>query len=216
MKQITPTVLSSNNRTASDNTELIIVSGASIGYFRCIDRFLLSAARLGLQHRHRFVVYDLGLLDSQRQELMQWHPWCEWRDFDFGNYPPHVALSYSSYAWKPIIIANLLVEFGCQVLWLDSASLLHEDFSAVTSTLGKIGTYSLAGQSTINEHCDPKTLSALATPLEVLNQAERVAGVIAFDAKHPEAMRIALEWRRHALIEAHIAPSQPKLYRHKP
>jgi hypothetical protein len=216
MKKIKPTDLPSKDKSSRDKTELIIVSGASVGYFRCMDRFLLSAARLGLQHRHRFIIYDLGLLVSQRQELMQWHPWCEWRDFDFDNYPPHVALSCSSYAWKPIIIGNLLVEFGCQVLWLDSASLLHEDLSSVISTLGKMGTYSLSGQSPISERCDPKILSTLACSPEILNQAERVAGVIAFDAQHATAMRIALEWRRHALIEAHIATRKRDLGRHNP
>jgi hypothetical protein len=206
---------SDKDKKNRDDSRLVVVSGASRGYFRCIDRFLLSAARRGLHHRHRFIVYDLGLLASQRRLLMQFHPWCEWRDFDFGNYPAHIALSANSYAWKPIIVASLLEECSSQVFWLDSATLLHSDLSAVTLTLRQLGVYSLAGQIPLSRRCDHRTLTALGASPEILDQPERVTAVIGFDAKHPEALRIAREWRRQALVEDPMAASKhPVDYSH--
>ena len=212
----TPESLVDRGQVNAPLPTLTVASGASQGYFRCIDRFLRSAARYHLQHRHRFIAYDLGLSLDQRLALARFHPWCEWRDFDFSAYPPHVALASGHYAWKPIIIADLLDECSGQVLWLDSATLLHDDLNVVSATLGRFGTYTLAGQAAISERCDPMTLAALAASPEILDRQERVAGVVGFDATHPVALRIARAWRRHALIEAHIAPRSPRLPAHNP
>ncbi|KAH7721571.1 hypothetical protein AAVH_10870 [Aphelenchoides avenae] len=60
----------------------------------------------------RFVVYDLGLTNEQRDDVRRW---CNARyvSFDPGRYPPHVK-NLLTYAWKPLIIAvSRLFIFGC-------------------------------------------------------------------------------------------------------
>ncbi|MBI5330562.1 MAG: DUF1647 domain-containing protein [Betaproteobacteria bacterium] len=199
-----------------EKSPLVVVSGASVGYFRCLEQFLRSARRRGLHRRHRFIAYDLGLLPGQSQALRQWFPWCEFRVFDFSAYPPHVALSAETYAWKPILIANLLDELERPVVWFDSATLLRAGLDELERDLRRYGVYTLAGQSSISARCAPLTLKALSAPPEILHLPERVAGVAGFDADHPVARRIARAWREHALIEAHIAPRTPRFIRHMP
>lgn len=201
---------------SAETVPLTVVSGASAGYFRCIDRFLASALRHRLPQRHRVIVYDLGLTAGQRRELERLHPWCEWRAFDYSRHPPHVRLEAGHYAWKPIIVADLLEELGNQVLWLDSATLLHANLDEVRAALTRHGTYTLAGQAPIGERCDPLTLAALSPPPEILDRPERVAGVVGFDARHPVAAGLARTWRQHALTKSLIAPRQPRLRQHNP
>ncbi len=195
---------------------LTVVSGASTRYFRCMERFLRSAERHRLPERHRFIAYDIGLAADQRRELEQLHPWCEWRTFNFSAYPPHVRLESCHYAWKAIIVADLLEEVGHQVLWLDSATILHADLEEVRAILTRYGTYTLAGQAPIGERCDPLTLAALSPPPEILDRPERVAGVVGLDARNPVVLALARAWRQHALTEAHIAPRRPRLSQHNP
>jgi len=181
-----------------------------------MEQFLRSAVRYDLHLRHRFIVYDLGLEARQLELLRRCHPWCEFRPFDFSRHPAHVALEAGHYAWKPVIVADLLDECGGQVVWFDSATLLHADLEELQTQVARFGTYTLAGQSALSRRCDPLTLQAMAVPPAILHQPERVAGVVGFDAAHPAALHIARAWREHALIESHIAPRSPRYDWHNP
>lgn len=195
---------------------LTVCSGASIGFFRALVAFLVSARKTGWDQRCRFIIFDLGLKAEQWQALQARHPWCEFRRFNFAAHPPHVALAAGHYAWKPILIADLMEECGGRVVWFDSATLLKAGLEELEAGLARYGVYTLAGQSPLSERCDPLTLTALDAPAAILHLPERVAGVVGFDANHPVAARIARQWREHARIEAHIAPRSPRHSWHKP
>ena len=62
--------------------------------------------------------YDLGLKTSEATEISK-ESRIEYRKFDFSRYPAHVK-NLHNYAWKPLIIQQLLAEFD-GVLWFDSS-----------------------------------------------------------------------------------------------
>ena len=62
--------------------------------------------------------YDLGLRDKQIKEVKNM-PNLEYRKFDFNAYPQHVR-NLRNYAWKTLIIQEMLSEFD-GTIWFDSS-----------------------------------------------------------------------------------------------
>ncbi|MBL8790323.1 MAG: hypothetical protein JNM45_07480 [Rhizobiales bacterium] len=184
----------------------LILSGADAGFFRSLWQFLLSAERTGASDTFRWRVSDLGMEPDQLRRLNRRFPWCEVVPFAFDSYPPHVALSAKSYAWKPIILADALAATTSPVFWFDSATLLHEALDRPLAILRTHGLWVLKSQSPLFRKCDPAVLDALHVPLEARHLTERAAGAIGIDPQHPAAMELAQAWKRHALEAAHIVP----------
>jgi Protein of unknown function (DUF1647) len=192
--------------TRNANEKPIIITGADQAYWRSLWQFLRSAERMHVDQRFMWLVYDLGLKLDTRDRLSREFPWISMRDFDFANYPPHVAMASRSLAWKPIIIADVLDEANAPVFWLDSATIVTSDLSEPVELVRRHGVFSLKGKPPLGEHCDPRVLEALDVPQELLHLPERVGGFVGFDPSHPVARDIAQNWARHALIESHIMP----------
>ena len=64
------------------------------------------------------VVYDLGMSDAQITELRS-SCGVTVREFQFAKYPAHVR-RLSTYAWKPLMIHEALLEWP-SIMWLDSS-----------------------------------------------------------------------------------------------
>lgn len=193
----------------------VIITGADQVYARTLWQFLRSAERAQVSGTYRWLVYDLGLSLAWRDRLTRDFPWITVRSFDFSAYPPHLALARRSYAWKPVIINEVLDEFDAPVLWLDSATIVKSDLSEPFEVMKKYGVVTLKGKPSLGDHCDPRVLKELDVSPELLHLPERVAGLVGFDPAHAVARDICHAWARHALIESHIMPPEA-MKDHKP
>ncbi|MDE2462627.1 MAG: DUF1647 domain-containing protein, partial [Alphaproteobacteria bacterium] len=192
---------------SGSSTAHIIVTAADRRFWRSLYQFLRSSERNEIEKQNRFLCYDLGLGERARSLIEKRFPWCQFRDFDFDRYPPHVALNRKSYAWKPIVLHDVCAGFEGLVLWFDCATLLRtRSLAGIWDIVEHNGVYALAGQSTIAEHCDPLVLEALNVPFEIGRRREIVSGVLGFNTSMPGIRRIVAAWREHALCEGHIAP----------
>lgn len=171
-----------------------IVTGADARFERCLWQLLRSAQRLRLQARHAFVAYDLGLSQRGRGTIARLFPWCLIRRLDASSLPPHAAVSRATFAWKPLALHQAALEFGGLLLWIDSACILRSSLDAVALQVRRYGVYTLAGQSQLQEHCDPQVREAAGAPAEILHERERVGGVVGFDWGNPLAQQILAEW----------------------
>jgi hypothetical protein len=185
---------------------LTVVTGADSRYARCLWQMLRSAERHRLEKRHRFVAFDLGLGESNRSVLERRFPWCLMRAAGPDRLPPHASIASRTYAWKPIVLHRAAGEFGGCLLWLDSATLFHGGLDEVLTVLGRFGTYTLSGQSQLQERCEPEVWSSMGAPLEILDRPERVAGVVGIDYDHQAGRRILDRWVEAALDPRHWRP----------
>ncbi len=200
---------------SSGAPELTIVSAAYYAHWRCLYQLLLSAERKDLATRQRFIVYDLGLREKLG-ELQRRFPWAEFRRFAFERYPSHVATAIWTNAWKPLLIRQVIGEFGGLVLWLDNATLFREsDWTGFLSDLQRDGTYVLNGKTQSLGRCDPATLKALDVPLEHLDRQEIVSEVVGLDARRKAVRDLVQEWCEHALIAPRICPNDPPMHQRK-
>lgn len=176
-----------------------IVTAANAAFGRTLAQFLLSVRRRGLHRQHRILAYDLGLTPEQRQDLSARFPWCEIVRFCFEDYPPHVAVEAKTFAWKPLIIAEVAERFGGTVFWLDSATLFHGDLSEPLEVLARHQVYTLEGQSNVDQCCEPAVRDYLRIEAEFLHRQVRIGGVLGLETAAPAARKLIATWRDLAL-----------------
>jgi len=66
-----------------------------------------------------FIVYNIGLTNEEMDNYRKSCSFVQFRNFNFSVYPPHVR-NLKEYRWKPLIIAEILLEFA-SIWWLDTS-----------------------------------------------------------------------------------------------
>lgn len=197
---------------------LVLVSGADQRYYRCLWQFVRSLKRHGLDRRHRIILYDLGLAAKQRSRLereTQKASGFEWRCFPFDRYPGHLRPEAGTYAWKPVLIADLFEELKQDVFWMDSATLLLGSLDAVADAVHNQGQYiPVSGSGSLGDRLHPDTVAYLRITDDERRVRNRAGGICGFRYGHEGVQRLVREWRALALIEACIAPPGAKCGNH--
>lgn len=195
---------------AITNSPLTVVSAASPTFFRSLLQLLLSLRRYGYT---QCIVYDLGLSDAQRCQLIRDFPWAQLRSLPSG--PPHLG-DWSNYAWKPTALAEVLEEARGPVLWLDSACVVVARLDPVLDHVQRHGLWvPLAGRGALAERTHPHTLAALEVEAHIQAARFRAGGVCAFDPGHAGARRLVLEWRELAWNPDLLAPAGSSRENHR-
>ncbi len=193
-------------RSGFSPSPLTIVSGADSTHFESLCQLLRSLYRF--EFRSRFVVVDLGLLPAQRALLHERFPALEVRAFDYTRFPAYlsVKVNQGEYAWKPVIVADILEESRGSILWLDAGCVITEPLFQIRWILRRFGFYSPASTGTIGRWTHPKTLAWFGVEAGLLDKKQRAACVVGASCLTPEARRIIGEWKECALQRDCIAP----------
>ncbi|XP_060607945.1 uncharacterized protein LOC132760071 [Ruditapes philippinarum] len=114
----------------------VVATAASSGFYRISQGLIKSVYEILLpKYKNiKIVYYDMGLNDNQKVQLETHCKICEVRSFPFAKFPGHFK-RLKTYAWKPIIVKTLLMEYGW-VWWADSS------VRYVTSDVDRALTYS--------------------------------------------------------------------------
>jgi hypothetical protein len=102
--------------------DLTVVTAASSNHFGALVQMLHSLRRLDA----RVECYDIGLTPAEARALPRWGG-ATHHTFDYAAHPPfmHVAVNAGEYAWKPVIVAEVIDRARadsrpCDVLWADA------------------------------------------------------------------------------------------------
>ena len=183
-----------------------LVTGADRSHGASLRQMLASVRRH--EPDLRVVVYDLGLTTWQRLRIGKRRQ-LEWRRFEFEKYPAYfdIRVKAGEYAWKPVIIGNLLEEVGGPVLWLDAGVVVTEPLRALRAALRTCGFYSPRSPGTIADWTHPKMLAYFGLDADWARDKRNLNGsCVAFDPSFEAASALAQHWREGALIRACIAP----------
>lgn len=208
------------------NSGLTLVTGADSSFFRKLCQLLLSIERQVPQHA--VYVFDLGLTREQVLALYRRHPGIQIRKFPFEKYPDFVSQHrhldptgrrppiLGCYAWKPILLCDLMEELGGRVFWLDSATILHGSLAPVERQLEETGVWvPISGSSRLKDWTHPGMVEALEVEPDLLERRNRHGGLIAFDSRVPMVARLIQDWKRWALEEDCIAPAGSDVSNHR-
>jgi hypothetical protein len=107
--------------------KLIVVTAEAANHFGARRQMLESLRRL----EARVECYDIGLTAQETRALPRWAG-CVHHRFDYARYPAHlnVEVSAGEYAWKPVIIAEVIDRARASgdtsdVLWADAGCFFH-------------------------------------------------------------------------------------------
>jgi hypothetical protein len=194
--------------------KITIVTGASHNHFSCLLNFLYSLFIFNVNAR--ILVYDLGLSEAERLAVSKFPVILN--KLEYENYPSFIKISESDdenipsdrkkgfYAWKPVIINEVLEKSGGIVLWLDAGNLVFNNLERVKKIIEINGIYSPLSSDTISKWTYPQTLKMLNVPEDILNFRNRNASVVGFNADYPGIMQLAGQWKKLALNKDCIAP----------
>lgn len=115
------------------------------------------------------MVVDLGLNETQRQSLYQMKGVSIW-EFDFRNYPYHVR-NLHSFAWKPIVIAELLRKYKA-VIVQDAGQEFRSPATNLIKLLEKDGYFFIKQKSPFPSN--GKKAAIMAKYISLFNRQESV------------------------------------------
>lgn len=192
--------------TGESHPAPLVATAADHRFARTLQQFLLSLERQGEHRRARVIVYDLGLSDADRALLARRFRWAKVTPFGFAAHPPHVALAAGSYAWKPLLLAELADGHSGPLFWFDSGTILKAPLDQALAALARDGFWGLRSQTALVRKCDLRVLDSLAVPPEVRHIREYAAGAVGFDLASPLGRGLVTDWAAHAAIADHIVP----------
>lgn len=135
------------------------------------------------------------------------------RLFEFPEFPPHFALERQSYAWKPIIIAQMATRVfdtsvtaipPWAVLWLDAGNLVLEPLTRLREHLFYEGFYSPESSGTVRQWTHPKTLDLLQPPPICLASSNFAAGYVGFTLRSEPLLRV---WCNNCCTPSIVCPA---------
>jgi hypothetical protein len=194
----------------------IIVTAASSNHFGALVQMLESLRRLSA----RVECYDIGLTPAEARALPRWDG-ATHRTFDYAVHPPHmrVTVNAGEYAWKPVIIADVIDRVRAQaeardVLWADAGCFFHAIDPIARRIADTAGLWVRPSAGTMREWTHPGMFEYLrADPVEFgdLRNADATLVGFAVGSAPPERREavyrdIVAPWKECALVKECIAP----------
>ena len=190
----------------SENQDLVITTGADSSHFMSLCQ-LLSTLMIH-ESQTKTVVYDLGLSQSERDYITTNFTSLDLRVFDYSKYPPYlnIKINAGEYAWKPVILNQVLNEFKCTVCWLDAGNVVTEPLVKLRKITEWNGFYSPWASGTIADWTHPKTLDYMKVKKSILDKYNLAGGCVSANYHNEEAAVLIEKWAKCALIKECIAP----------
>ena len=189
-----------------DKSDLVIVTGADSSHYKSLLQFLSSLERH--EPEIKTVIFDLGLKTSERLNISKSFPNADLRIFDYSNYPPYfdIRSNAGEYAWKPVIVHDILHEFRSCICWMDAGNLVTEPLTWIRKITVKGGFYSPISAGRISDWTHPKTLEYLGASNELLDRRNLSGACVAVSFDSTIARQLISDWRDGALNKDCIAP----------
>ena len=199
----------------NNNEHLTIVTAADTSHFESLKQLIDSIKNY--EKHSNLIVFDLGLKVEEVEELNSRYNNIELQKFEFSNYPEHVNLSSQdngAYAWKPIIIEEILNISKGLVLWCDAGNLLTRNLNSLKRHIRINGFYSPLSSENIEKWSHPKTLNSLNFPKNKFFKRNLNAAVVGIRYKSRYKELVDL-WKTSALQKDLILPEGANSSNHR-
>lgn len=198
--------------TTTVTNQVAIVTATSSNHYIPLTRLLVS-----IRHHEPnipIIVYDLGLT-AEQIEWIRYVNGVVFRTFPFRNWPPHVAVEAETYAWKPIIINEVMTRDTANVIWMDSGDQLRAPIRNAMLRYWEDyrGFYSGTSSGDLKTWTFPATLAVLNVPQDLLTTTNCNAAFLGFSlAVHEPLVK---PWLKCALDVNCIAPEGSSRANHR-
>jgi hypothetical protein len=195
---------------------LTIVTGADSSHAKSLGQLILSIRRH--EPNARVVVYDLGLTPGQRAEIERLAPRAIVRTFEFSRYPDwfNIRVEAGQYAWKPVLVEEVMRESRGPVVWLDAGDTLRGKLSQIYARTIRTGFYSPVSPGDLEKWTHEGTLAYFGLDRAWARGKRNVNGAcVAFCPWRRPGAAVARAWSASAQIREAIAPPGSSRLNHR-
>jgi hypothetical protein len=195
---------------------VVFVTGSSANHF-ALSVLLLHSIFVHEATPPHVLYYDLGLTPDQAAWLRA-TPGVRVRRFPFERMPPHFAMQFYSFAWKPTLLADVLEHEAEAVVWLDAGDRLQGPAST-TVPLTHVHTHGFLSRPSggrVRDLTHPGTLAALGVSAEdaVLDSINCDASFLVL-TRNATLDALVRPWRACAMEAVCIAPPGSSTRNHR-
>lgn len=198
------------------HNDIIFVTAAEKNYFEQLDNLLESYYK---HLNNELIVYDIGLEKRHTDYLKNKYENLTIKIFRFDNYPKFVGEYFDdklgNYAWKPIIVNELIQVYKSKVVWLDAGNLITKKIVFLKIALSASGIVVPTSSNTIKDWTHPRTIEYVGINNKYLSNNNYASGLIGFDYKSKKANKIAELWSTFSQIQECISPPGSSRQNHR-
>lgn len=203
-------------------TELHLVSATDDSHHRSALQLIESIRRNCPEAS--FVLYDLGLSQANRAELIQRN--VSLKEFHFDRYPDffQMTVNHGSYAWKPAIV-ELEMERSDKpyLVWLDAGCVVGKSFAKIGSLIRRHKIVANPSASTYKDWLHPRAAAAyqssqIATREQLASRIDEVmlsAAFLGFATAEASVRNVIAGWAFFAHSRDLIGPSGSSVVNHR-
>ena len=196
--------------------DIVFVTAAEKNYFNQLI-FLINSYYKHLNNQ--FIVYDIGLDEKQSQYIRDNYQNLILQKFQFEKYPEFISQYFDgklgNYAWKPIIIDQVLKQNKSKVVWLDAGNLINKKIRFLKIALTRNGIIVPSSSNTIKEWTHPKTIEYIGIQNNILDKRNFASGLVGFDYNLKDARIISESWSELSQIQECISPKESSRLNHR-
>ena len=189
------------------DNNIIFVTAAEKNYFNELDSLINSFYK---HLTNKLVLYDIGLDKKQLTYFKDNYQNLDIRKFEFSQYPKFIGEYFDgklgNYAWKPIIVNEVLVQNKSKVVWLDAGNLVTRKITLLKIALTANGIVVPTSSNKIKDWTHPKTMEYIGLNKKHLNHSNFASGLIGFDYNSKNARNISELWNKFSQIQECISP----------
>ena len=198
------------------DNNIIFVTAAEKNYFNQLESLLKSYNKY---LSNKLIVYDIGLTKNQLQYLKDNFENLEIIKFQFNQYPKFIGEYFDdklgNYAWKPIIVEQVMQQHKSKVVWLDAGNLITKKIVFLKIALTTFGLVVPTSSNTIKDWTHPSTIEYIGINKKYLNSNNYASGLIGFDYNSKKAKKILELWSKFSQIQECISPKDSNRANHR-
>ena len=198
------------------DNNIIFVTAAEKNYFNQLESLLKSYDKC---LSNKLIFYDIGLDENQIKYLKDNFENLEIIKFQFNKYPKFIGEYFDdklgNYAWKPIIVDQVMQQYKSKVVWLDAGNLVTKKIVFLKIALTASGLVVPTSSNTIKDWTHPKTIEYIGINKKYLNNNNYASGLIGFDYNSKKAKNISELWSKFSQIQECISPKDSSRANHR-
>ena len=195
---------------------IVFITAAEKNYFKQLNALINSYYK---HINNKLIVYDIGLDKKQIQYLKDNYQNLIIRKFQFDQYPKFMGKYFDEklgdYAWKPVIVDEVMRQSKSKVVWLDAGNLITKKIIFLKIALTANGIVVPASSNTIKDWTHPKTMEYIGINKKYLNKKNFASGLIGFDYNSKNARIISELWSKFSQIQDCISPKGSSRLNHR-
>tara|TARA_B100000900_G_C20602168_1_gene726101 strand:- start:9064 stop:10206 length:1143 start_codon:yes stop_codon:yes gene_type:complete len=210
-------------KSKEDNQDFTLVTATDDLHFEYLENLIENFNKSNGKF-NKLIIYGLNLSNELKDKICL-SDFIEFREFKFENYPQHFSFrikehnnKIGGFAWKPAIIYEIYNEQKTSnIIWLDSACLFDFKLFLFKLLINDRGFASFHSTGNVKDWTHKSVIETTGTQDDetVLNSRNLMGGVLGFNFKNINAVKLLENWYTLCSVPENIFPKGSSINNHR-